>query len=338
MSCIILKHEQKMQMDKQHSHRSKSTHIALLCCLVTVLSICCQQQAEITDDTPSLLQDKVDIEVLVNDDMGGSYVTAGLAKNNSDKLYTFHIKVLYYDNRDRLIGTQSGLVSDLYPGTEQAFFILTADDWSHAARADVKITNIVSAEETSITPDFEFGNISVYHHQHGTQVLGEVINRDDAQYSIGILGAVFDENGELMKANSHAVRNLYPGETRMFAAGVLGEDTYATDGRVYLESIIEVMAPQTPPNITFSNLRMAYNSDIDRTSVQCDIANHDERGYRNIMLLIGVYEDGNLIRVTWTSMGRIGPGEITPFNQMLFDGNFEGQEVKIQIDSIEPDE
>jgi hypothetical protein len=323
-------------MENRYPH--KSVHIALLCCLITALSICCQQQAEITDDSPSLLQDEVDIEVLVNDDMGGSYVTAGLVKNNSDKLYNFHIKVLYYDSRDRLIGTQSGLVRDLYPGTEQAFFILTAEDWSHAARADVKITNIVSAEETPITPDFEFGNISVCHHEHGTQVLGEVTNQDDAQYSIGILGAVFDENGELMKANSHAIGNLYPGETRMFAAGVLGEDTDATDGRVYLESIVEVMPARDSPNITFSNLQMAYNSDTDRTSVQCDIANHDERGYRNIMLLIGVYEDGSLIRVTWASLGRIGPGETIPFNQMLFDGNFERQEVKIQIDSIKPDE
>jgi hypothetical protein len=325
-------------MDKQLLHRTKSFYIALLCCLITALSICCQQQAEITDDSPSLLLDEVNIEVLVNDDMGGSYVTAGLAKNNSDKLYTFHIKVLYYDNRDRLIGTQSGLVSDLYPGTEQAFFILTAEDWSHAARVDVKITNVVSAEETSITPDFEFGNISVYHHEHGMQVLGEVTNHDDAQYSIGILGAVFDENGELMKANSHAIKNLYPGETRMFAAGVLGEDTNATDGRIYLESIIEVKSPQIPPNITFSNLQTTYVSDGDRTNVQCDITNHDEIGYRNITLLIGAYDGDKLIRVTWTSVMGIGPGEVIPFDRRLFDGNIEGQEVKIQIDSIEPDE
>lgn len=325
-------------MDKRHSHQAKSTHIILLCCLITALSICCQQQTEITDDSPSLLLDEVDIEVLVNDDMDGSYITAGLARNNSDKLHTFHIKILYYDSRDRLIGTHSSLVSDLYPGTEQVFFVLTADDWSHAARADAKVTNIVSAEETTITPDFEFGNISVYHHKHGTRVLGEVTNHDDAQYTIGILGAVFDENGELMKANSHAIRNLYPGETRMFAAGVLGEDTDATDGRVYLESIIEVSPAQAPPNIAFSNLRTAYNSDIDRTSVQCDITNHDERGYHNIMLLIGTYEAEKLTRVTWTSLGGIGPGETIPFDQMLFDGNFEGQEIKIQIDSIESDE
>ncbi len=324
-------------MKKHRSHRTKSSYIALLCCLVTALSICCQQQTEITDENPSLLQDEVDIEVLVNDDMDGSYVTAGLVKNNSDKLYTFHIKILYYDDRNRLIGTHSGLVRDLYPGTEQAFFVLTADDWSHAARTDVKVTNIVSAEETSIRPDFEFGNISVYHHEHGTRVLGEVTNRDDAQYSIGILGAVFDENGELMKANTHAIRNLYPGETRTFAVGVLGEDTDATDGRVYLESIVEVKPAQGPPNITFSNLRMAYSSDIDRTSVQCDIANHDERGYRNIMLLIGVYDENKLVRVTQASLSRIGSGETIPFDQMLFDGNLERQEVKIQIDSIEPE-
>jgi hypothetical protein len=325
-------------MKERCSHRAKPAHIALLCCLITALSICCRRQAEITDDSPSLLLDGVDIEVLVNDDMGGSYITAGLVKNNSDKLYTFHIKVLYYDDRDRLIGTQSSLVSDLYPSTEQAFFIPTAEDWSHAARADAKIIYIASAEETTITPDFEFGNISVYHHEHGTRILGEVTNRDDARYSIGILGAVFDENGKLMKANTHAIRNLHPGETRMFAAGVLGEDTDATNGRVYLESIIEVSPPQDPPNITFSNLKTAYISDGDRTSVQCEIINHDERGYRNIVLLLGVYDGGKLSHVTWTSISGIGPGEVIPFDRRLFDGNLGEKEVKIQIDSIEPNE
>lgn len=326
-------------MDKQHSHRSKSFCIALLCCLITALSICCQQQAEITDDSPSLLQDEVDIEVLVNDDMGGSYVTAGLAKNNSDKLYTFHIKVLYYDSRDRLIGTQSGLVSDLYPGTEQAFFILTAEDWSHAARVDTKITNIVKAEETNITPDFEFGNISVYHHEHGTRVLGEVTNRDDDwQYSINVLGAVVDADGKVKKANVHMIENLYPGETRMFAVDVVGEDTEATDGRVYLESILDVAKPQDRPNIVFSDLRMAYIDDIDRTSVLCDIVNHDERGYRNVRLLIGVYEKGKLTNLTWSSVSRIEARETIPFDQMLFDGNLVDKEARIQIDHAEAGE
>lgn len=329
----------RQTVKKQHSRRTKPTHIALLCCLVTALSICCQQQAEITDDSPSLLQDEVDIEVLVNDDMGGSYTTAGLVRNNSDKLYTFHIKILYYDDHDRLIGTYSSIVRDLYPGTEQAFFVLTADDWSHAARVDVKVTNIVTAEETTITPDFEFGNISAYHHEHGTRVLGEVTNGDDdRQYSINVLGAVFDTDGKAKKANVHMIENLYPGETRMFAVDVVGEDTDATDGRVYLESIFDVAEPQERPNITFSNLRMAYIGDIDRTSVLCDIANHDERTYRNVRLLIGMYEEGKLTNLTWSSVNRINAGETLPFDQMLFDGNLADREVKIHIDHVEADE
>jgi hypothetical protein len=324
---------------KQHSHRMKSTHIALLCCLVTALSICCQQQAEITDDSPSLLLDGVNIEVLVNDNLDGSPVTAGLVRNNSDKLYSFHTMILYYNDREKLIGTYSSIVLDLYPGTEQAFYVFPPEDWSRAARVDVKVTNIIKAEETSITPDFEFGNISVYHHEHGTRVLGEVTNRgNDWQYSINVLGAVVDADGKIKKANVHMIENLYPGETRMFAVDVVGEDTDATDGRVYLESIFDVVELQARPDIAFSNLRMAYIGDIDRTSVLCDIVNHDERGYRNARLLIGVYEEGRLTNLTWSSVSRISAGETIPFDQMLFDGNLADKEVRIHIDHVEVDE
>jgi hypothetical protein len=324
-------------MNQQSTYRSAP--IILLCCLVTALSICCQQQAQVTEDSPSLLQDEVDFEVLVNDDLGGSHTTAGLVRNNSDKLYTFHTEILYYDGHDRLIGTYPSLVRNLYPSTEQAFFVLTADDWSRAARVDVKVTHVVMAEETPIRPDFTFSNLSVFHHEHGTRVLGEVTNRDDdGQYSIVVLGAVFDADGRAKKANIQGIDDLRPGETRMFAVDVLGEDTDATDGRIYLESITEVAPPQDAPDIAFSNLRMTHAGDIDRTRVLCDIVNQGESAYRNVRLLIGVYEEGRLTHLARSSVGRIGTGETVSFDQMLFDGNLADKEVRIHVDHVETDD
>jgi len=278
-----------------------------------------------------LLEDEVDFEVLANQDLDGSHVTAGIVRNKSSKLYSFHTEILYYDGRQQLIGVHPSIILDLYPGMEKAFFVLTAEDWSRAARVEVKVTNIITAEETALRPHFEFGNFSVYHHKHGTRVLGEVINRGDMQYSIGVLGVVFDEQGKAAKANIHAINDLRPGEMRMFAVNLLGEETDAADGRVYLESIISVEPAKAPANITFSNPTMIYRSDIDRTSVQCDIVNHDPWGYRNISLLIGVYDTGRLIRVMESYLVSIGPGETIAFDQMLFDGNLAGNAVSIHI-------
>ena len=324
-------------MDKQP--KRKTVPIILLCCLVTVLSICCQPQAQVTYTPVGLLKDEVAFEVLVNDDMGGSPVTGGLMRNNSDKIYSFHTQILYYDGRGKLLGTYPSIVLDLYPGVEQAFFVTPLEDWSRAARVEVDVVNIVKAEPTPIRPRFEFGNFSVYHHEHGTRVFGEVTNQDEErQYTINVLGAVFDAQGEIKKANIQMIRNLYPGETRMFAVDVVGEDTDATDGQVYLESISEVTEPQERANITFSNVRMVYNSELDRTSAQFDIVNHDERAYHNIMLVLGVYDAGRLVHVIGSSVRQIRPQETISFDQLIFDGNFEGDELKIAIDVLEAGE
>ena len=155
-------------MSERPTH--KSIPVVLVCCLVTALSICCRQQSQVTYTPVGLLQDEVEFEVLVNGDLGGSPVTGGLIRNNSDKLYSFHTQILYYDSRGRLLGTHPSIVLDLYPGAEQAFFALTAEDWSRAARVEVDITNIIQAESTPIRPRLEFGNFSGYHHEYGTRV------------------------------------------------------------------------------------------------------------------------------------------------------------------------
>jgi len=174
-------------------------------------------------------------------DIDGSYYTSGIVRNNSDKLYSFHVDLLYYGRNNRLIDdAQQLVILDLYPGMEKAFFYITPEDYSRAARIEAMVSNIIKADDCSITPNLVFDNLSVYHHEHGTDVLGEVTNLDGMQYSIIILAAVYDGHGNPVKAHIHGSDNIYPGETRVFSAGVLGEETNATDGRVYLESITQV--------------------------------------------------------------------------------------------------
>ncbi len=84
-----------------------------------------------------------------------------------------------------------------------------------------------------------FENLSVYQHEFGTNVLGEVTNNDDMQYSIILLAAVYDRHGNLVLAYVQGVDDLYPGETRIFSVPLIGE-TEADDCQVYLSDIISV--------------------------------------------------------------------------------------------------
>jgi len=298
----------------------------------------CKKEVERISDDPGLLENEVEFDMLSASDIDGSYYTTGIVRNNSDKLYSFHVDLLYYGRNNRLIDdTQQLVILDLYPDMEKAFFYITPEDYSRAARIEARVSNIIKAEDCSITPNLVFDNLSVYHHEYGTDVRGEVTNLDGMQYSIIILAAVYDGHGNPVKANIHGIDNIYPGETRVFSAAVLGEETNATDGRVYLESITQVTDAKEKPNIEFSDAVISYDSGIDRSSVMFDITNNDNRGYRDIELLFGIYDQGKLLNVIQAYVMSIGPKESVPFNQALIEGDWSGKELRISINSLAED-
>jgi hypothetical protein len=316
----------------------------LKCLIIPILFLvtatvfpCCSRGAESISKGPGLLQDEVEFNMLSAADLGGSYATSAIVKNNSGKLYSFNIELLYYGRNDRLLNTEHGVILDLYPGMEKAFFHLTSENWSGAKRIEARVTNIIKAEDCSITPDFIFNNLSVHHHEHGTNVYGEVTNLDDMQYSIIILAVVYDGHGNPVKANIHGIDNIYPGETRVLSAPLIGEDTDETDCRVYLESITSVSEAKEKVNIEFLNAAINYDSGTDRSSVVFDIINHDNLAYRNIGLLFGLYDEDKLLNVIQSYIMSIGPEESTHFDQTLMEGNWEDYELKININSFAED-
>lgn len=211
--------------------------------LFVLLAIACRGQAEAIPTEPSLLEDEIDITVLVNTMMGDSHITAGLVKNKTDHLYSFHYDLSYYDRRGGLLGTHQGIVQNLYPGVEQAFFLFDADDWTKAERVEGKVVNIISDEPSQLTPRFAITNVSAQNESYNTVINGEITNQDSHTYSIILVGGVFGYNDQLLATNIQAVDHLQPGETRKFKITTLGQDLPTGDARVYLSDITEAPQP-----------------------------------------------------------------------------------------------
>jgi len=307
--------------------------------LIVFLTLSCgligqlEQPDDLLVETPDLLQDELEFEILANESQEGSNVTAGVVRNRSDHLYSVHILMEYLDASGKLLGTQPGAIFDIYPGTEQAFFSMTADDWSQAASVDVKVTNIAKDEATDISLDFEFGNLSIFQYEHGTRILGEVTNNDERQYSINVLGIAFDADQRASMGNIASIDHLQPGEPRMFTVELLGDQTRAVAAQVYLESITQVEDAPENPNLAVEHIAANYDPERGRTSIQYDLVNHDPQAYDTVQLLIGAYQQGRLVQVDNDVVVSIGPDETIPVEKSLMEGNFEGYEIKIQVNS-----
>ena len=312
--------------------------IVILFCFITagISLICCHIQTETMVTSPPLLEKEIEFDNLMTGKISDSYYTAGTIKNNSDKLYDLHVDFLYYGPGNRLLSVNQILVQNLYPGMEKAIFTLGADDWSRSSKIEARVVNIVRAEESSINPDFTFENLSVNHHEHGTDVLGEVTSNDDMQYSIILLAVIYDKHGNLVMANIHGVDNLYPGETRIFSAPQIDKTT-ANDCQVYLSDIVSVSPALKKANIVFLNKAIKYNSDNNQSSLVFDIVNNDTYRYQTIDLIFGFYDQGKLIKTKWTFISNIGPGETVNFDQHFLDGDWTDKEIRININDVEID-
>ena len=322
---------------KNKEYRFLSLMMPLL--LIVFLTLSCgligqlEQPDDLLVETPDLLRDELEFEILANESRDGSNVTAGVVSNRSDHLYSVQILMEYLNASGKLLGTQPGAVFDIYPGTEQAFFSTTADDWSQAASVDVKVTNIDKDETTDITPDFEFGKLSIFQHEHGTRILGEVTNNDERQYSINVLGIAFDADQRASMGNIANIDHLQPGEIRMFTVELLGDQTQAVTAQVYLESITQVEDTPENPNLAVENIGALYDPERGRTSIHYDLVNQDPRAYETVQLLIGAYQQSRLVQIDSDVVFSIGPGETIPVDKSLMEGNLEGYEIKIQVNS-----
>lgn len=317
----------------------KYSAVIIICLTFTQFSLsgCYHQIESSTSTSPSLIESDVVFNSLSIVRMGDTFFTTGIVKNNSNKLYSFHIELIYYGSGNRIIAVGYGSIDDLYPGMEKVFFEITAEGAEHAKRIEAHVTNIISAEESSITPDFKFENLYVYNHKHGTSVLGEVTNLDDIQYSIIILAVVFNKKGIPVKSNIQGIDNIYPGETRIFSAPILSDESNETDCRVYLETVKPVVPMIDPPNIKFSDLSLDYDSINDSYNFHYNIINNDKYGYRVVDLLYGVYDNEKIIDVMTDPVLNLTPGEIRSVSRNLPEGDWKNKKFIININAFEMD-
>lgn len=67
----------------------------------------------------------------------------GEAKNTDDRKHTAVLKATFYDAAGKILGTASGVVSDVEPGDTKTFELGTTDDVSKYATMKVAVDSLL---------------------------------------------------------------------------------------------------------------------------------------------------------------------------------------------------
>jgi len=89
-------------------------------------------------ETPSAKPTIEFTNILIKEDYGYTTVT-GEAKNNDKKERTIILKVTFYDENKKIVGTANGIVSDLAHGDTKTFEAMGMGDFTGATSYKVQV-------------------------------------------------------------------------------------------------------------------------------------------------------------------------------------------------------
>jgi len=168
----------------------------------------------------------------------GTTMVAGEAVNNDDKAHSFTIKVSFYDEGGKLLGTAIGAMNDLNGGESKIFTAMGSDDYTNAAQYKVQVDTIISSETNKKNP-IEFSNIITKSDFGTTTVEGEAKNNGDAKHSFTVVVGFYDKDKKLLGTAAGAVNDLAPGESKTFTAMAAEDYSNADSYKVQVDTLIE---------------------------------------------------------------------------------------------------
>ncbi|NLA43534.1 VanZ family protein [Candidatus Saccharibacteria bacterium] len=174
--------------------------------------------------------------VVFSNNLGVTTVN-GEAINNDTKAHSFTLKVSFYDENDKLLGTAVGAVNDLNGGDMKIFSAMGTGDFSNAAKYKVQVDTMVSTESNKEIP-IEFSNTIMNTNMGVTIVEGEAKNTDNKSHSFTIVVGFYDENGKLLGTAVGAVNDLSAGDTKTYSAMASGDFSNAKSVKVQVDTIV----------------------------------------------------------------------------------------------------
>lgn len=168
----------------------------------------------------------------------GTTMVAGEAVNNDDKAHSFTIKVSFYDETGKLLGTALGAMNDLNGGESKIFTAMGSEDYTKAAQYKVQVDTMISSNANKTNP-IEFSNIITKSDFGTTTVEGEAKNNDDKKHSFTVVVGFYDKDKKLLGTAAGAINDLAPGETKTFTAMAAEDYSNADSYKVQVDTLIE---------------------------------------------------------------------------------------------------
>ncbi len=168
----------------------------------------------------------------------GTTMVVGEATNNDDKAHSFTIKVSFYDESGKLLGTAAGAMNDLNGGETKIFTAMGSEDYTNAAQYKVQVDTMVSSTANKKSP-VEFKNITIKSSLGTTIVEGEAKNNDDVKHSFTIVIGFYDKDKKLLGTAAGAVNDLAPGETKIFTAMAAEDYSNADSYKIQVDTLVE---------------------------------------------------------------------------------------------------
>lgn len=175
--------------------------------------------------------------IIFNNTLGSTMVN-GEVKNTGSQACSFTLKVSFYDQAKKLLGTAVGAVNELNGGSTKLFSALATSDYSKAASYKVQVDTVVATTPNKADV-ISFSNIILNNSAGLGMVEGECKNKDSVAHSFTVSIGLYDSSNKLIGVATGAVNDLAAGDTKTFSALVTGESKNVKKFVAYVDSMVK---------------------------------------------------------------------------------------------------
>ncbi|MFC1997829.1 FxLYD domain-containing protein [Chloroflexota bacterium] len=255
------------------------------------------------------------------DDLGYLHIV-GLVTNNTDRTVdNVEVEVEILDNNGNSLQVELTTISlyTLGPGETSPFAYWVSEELPNADnyRAIVVGQSAAEIERATIKAD---GVLLTVDDNGDIHITGKLVNNTINPILVDSLAAAtFDENGELVAADSHSVivRHLDPGEDgpfRVTMTGPEGDSTNIEEYEIYIDAAVS--NPVEVFDFVTSESHYYYIDSYDAFHLVGEVTNNNDEFF-TITLIAGIYdEEGNVVDAATTDIPTfsIAPGATLPYD------------------------
>jgi hypothetical protein len=255
------------------------------------------------------------------DELGYLHVV-GLVTNNTDRtVESIEVEVNVLDGDGNTLLAEINMISlySLAPGETSPFTYWVSEDLSDAKGYSATIVGQSASEIERAIIKVDGDKMEV-DDNGDVHITGKLVNNTINPILIeSLAAATFDENGQIITADSHSVivRHLDPGEDGPFRVSMTGPDVEnlnIAEYNIYVDA--QVADPVEIFDFTTSDTHQYYIDSYGTFHLVGEVTNNNEEFF-TISLVAGIFDEkGNVVDAATTDIPTfsIAPGETLPYD------------------------